>query len=166
MITQDEQSTQARLRSAPELYRSLITGLGTPRFAVVLCRSGEVDAVQRYLPGNYALMESFPGTFEGLERVIVVIGGSDVAGWTLDGYVIPRLRSGNYAARELEAPQGLHDKGGHPCLSEDWLLSNLPEGWTYDCVMGPQSGFTITATDGKTLFVPLDLLKADRTASC
>jgi hypothetical protein len=62
-----------------------------------------------------------------------------------------------------DADTAAHDKGGHPCLSEDWLLDNLPEGWTYDCVVfSAQDGFTITATDGKTLFVPLDLLKQDR----
>lgn len=44
-------------------------------------------------------------------------------------------------------------------LSEDWLLENLPEGWTYDCQMEPENAFTITATDGKTLTIPLCLLK-------
>lgn len=56
----------------------------------------------------------------------------------------------------------MHDIGAFPCLSEDWLLANLPEGWQYDCHMGEQWGFTITATDGKTLFIPLDLLKEAR----
>lgn len=56
----------------------------------------------------------------------------------------------------------MEEKGNHPCLSEDWLLDNLPEGWTYDCQTSGQMGFTITATDGKTLFIPLDLLKHDR----
>lgn len=66
----------------------------------------------------------------------------------------------------------MHDKGNHLLLSEDWLLDNLPEGWTYDCIMGEQSGFLIVppdAIDGdgynldKSLFIPLDLLKLDRT---
>jgi len=50
------------------------------------------------------------------------------------------------------------DVNKHPVLSEDFLLDNLPEGWTYDCCMGEVWGFTITATDGKTLFIPLRLL--------
>lgn len=55
------------------------------------------------------------------------------------------------------------DQGAHPCLSESWLLDNLPEGWSYDCVAsGPLQGFTITAGDGRTLFVPLDLLATNR----
>jgi hypothetical protein len=49
--------------------------------------------------------------------------------------------------------------GEHPCLSEDWLLDNLPEGWTYDCqAFVEPSGFTITASDGSTMFLPLRLL--------
>ena len=49
--------------------------------------------------------------------------------------------------------------GNHPCLSEDWLLDNLPEGWSYDCqAFAEQLGFTITASDGSTMFLPLRLL--------
>jgi hypothetical protein len=66
----------------------------------------------------------------------------------------------------------LHDKGNHPCLSEDWLLENLPEGWSYDAVIpweavGGQEGFIIGPREtlyepGKALFIPLDLLVKDR----
>jgi hypothetical protein len=31
-----------------------------------------------------------------------LIEGRDDAGWTLDGYVIPRLRSGNYGVEEID----------------------------------------------------------------
>jgi hypothetical protein len=49
--------------------------------------------------------------------------------------------------------------GDHPCLSEDWLLDNLPEGWSYDCqAFAEPLGFTITASDGSTMFLPLRLL--------
>jgi len=49
--------------------------------------------------------------------------------------------------------------GNHSCLSEDWLLENLPEGWSYDCqAFAEQLGFTITASDGSTMFLPLRLL--------
>lgn len=69
----------------------------------------------------------------------------------------------------------MHDKGDHPCLSEDWLIDNLPTGWDYDCHTGEQPGFIIYRhadlgeNDGmgypadKVLFIPLDLLKIDRT---
>jgi hypothetical protein len=55
-----------------------------------------------------------------------------------------------------------HDKGNHPCLNEEWLIDNLPEGWEYDCYMGEQFGFIITAPDGKSLFIPLELLTTER----
>lgn len=55
-----------------------------------------------------------------------------------------------------------YDVGNHPHFSEDFLLDNLPEGWTYDCLpFGPPCGFTITASDGSTMFIPLRLLKGD-----
>jgi hypothetical protein len=59
----------------------------------------------------------------------------------------------------------LHDKGDHPCLSEHWLLDNLPEGWTYDCQLNGQWGFAISSQgqDG-VLFIPLDLLRENRRA--
>lgn len=67
----------------------------------------------------------------------------------------------------------MHDVGNHPCLSEDWLLDNLPKGWTYDCHTGDQWGFWIIppgmnpeTMPSKCLFIPLDLLKVDRTKSC
>jgi len=58
----------------------------------------------------------------------------------------------------------MHDKGFHDCLSEDWLLENLPEGWNYDCHMGEQQwGFLIYAPTDKEqenpLFIPLYLLR-------
>ena len=52
----------------------------------------------------------------------------------------------------------MREKGNHPCLSEDWLLDNLPSGWHYDCQIFGQQGFTITASDGSTMFLPLRLL--------
>lgn len=59
-----------------------------------------------------------------------------------------------------------------PCLSEDWLLENLPDGWTYDCqVFGDGSpaggpGFVIWSRDqpNRQLFLPLSLLADERHA--
>lgn len=45
-----------------------------------------------YLPANYAVIRRMDG--------VTLIGGEDRLGWSLDGYVIPRLRSGLYFAEE------------------------------------------------------------------
>ena len=44
-------------------------------------------------------------------------------------------------------------------MTEDWLLANLPDGWTYDCQFSPVPAFTITSTEGDTFTIPLSLLK-------
>lgn len=58
----------------------------TTRRALVRGNGISVDLVATYLPLNYRTV----GTVEGA----VLIEGEDVAGWTLDGYVLPRLASG------------------------------------------------------------------------
>ncbi len=57
----------------------------------------DVDRVAAFLPSNYkcALVRFSDGT----EKVL--IAGSDSSGWTLDGYVIPRLASGLLFATEI-----------------------------------------------------------------
>ncbi len=52
------------------------------------------DAVACYLPSNYSVVDS--------DDTTTTIEGRDHAGWTLDGYVIPRLASGLYGAKEVE----------------------------------------------------------------
>jgi hypothetical protein len=52
-------------------------------------------SVRAYLPDNYEAVEYPDG---------IVVFGRDVAGWTLDGYVIPRLASGLIFADEVEQP--------------------------------------------------------------
>lgn len=66
----------------------------------------------------------------------------------------------------------MREKGDHKCLSEDWLLENLPKGWRYDCCMGgDEIGFLIyppmqgTEDQPVPLFIPLDLLVVDRQAA-
>ena len=59
------------------------------RFAVV---EGDLNRIQSYLPLNYSAMNY-------LDKVLIY--GEDDQGWTLDGYVIPRLGSGLYAAKEM-----------------------------------------------------------------
>jgi hypothetical protein len=57
--------------------------------------------VMAFLPGNY---EASIVTADN-ESYRVKITGSDNHGWTLDGYVIPRLQSGNMFAVETESSQ-------------------------------------------------------------
>lgn len=65
------------------------------RFAVVT--GGELGTVERYMPSNYTA-KKVGGR--------VLIAGRDSAGWTLVGYVIPRLlSSGMIAAREINASE-------------------------------------------------------------
>jgi hypothetical protein len=60
-----------------------------------------------YLPANYHIV---PGTAAissvhgGGTQLVARIEGRDRAGWTLDGYVIPRLQSGLIYAREVDRP--------------------------------------------------------------
>jgi hypothetical protein len=51
--------------------------------------------VEAYLPSNYKVIG------EG-ETGELIIEGEDYAGWTLDGYVIPRLASGLIWATEIK----------------------------------------------------------------
>ena len=61
------------------------------RYALVSARP---ESIAAYLPDNYQVIGSVDGE--------TVIGGRDVADWTLDAYVIPRLASGLYSATEID----------------------------------------------------------------
>lgn len=58
------------------------------------------DEVRAYLPDNYHVFRTGPD--DG--RLLVTIRGVDHAGWTLDGYVLPRLASGRMFGNEIPAP--------------------------------------------------------------
>lgn len=69
------------------------------RYALVALRldhtpTEDATVVAAYLPKNYSVCYAGP---EG-----VVVCGIDQHGWTLDGYVIPRLGSGLYSAQEID----------------------------------------------------------------
>lgn len=64
------------------------------RYAEV--RGARPETVARYLPSGYSVIGEHDGH--------VYIAGEDHHGWTLDGYVIPRLASGLYGCREVWAP--------------------------------------------------------------
>jgi len=55
--------------------------------------SVSLETVKRYLPSNYKAY------LNDAETNIIIVG-HDVAGWTLDDYVIPRLASGLITAKE------------------------------------------------------------------
>lgn len=69
------------------------------RYAIVY--RSERHEVEPYLPDNYEIV----GQVLDAGRLATIIAGQDVAGWTLDSYVIPRLQSGLRFAAELEATQ-------------------------------------------------------------
>lgn len=69
---------------------------GQTRCAIV--RGRGLDQVPSYLPSNYRITQT--GIDEQGEYVL--IEGTDHAGWTLGGYVQPRLASGLYSCEELK----------------------------------------------------------------
>jgi hypothetical protein len=68
-----------------------------PQRWAVVSNATSSGAVGAYLPENYYIVQTVD---EPDGRCKVVISGHDVAGWTLDDYVIPRLGTGNFVARE------------------------------------------------------------------
>lgn len=58
----------------------------------------DLPRVAAYLPRNYAATMADDGRS-------ILIEGHDVAGWTLDGYVLPRLASGMMFAQEAPCPE-------------------------------------------------------------
>jgi len=68
--------------------------------------------IEKYLPDNYVV--------EGVTTHGVVISGHDVAGWTLDGYVLPRLASGVLVGSEIDL--------SHPAMREIPLDDACREG--------------------------------------
>jgi hypothetical protein len=90
------------------------------RYAMVRGLNITAEKVAAYLPRNYtvegvALDRPFKDWPEHTETV-VVIGGRDDHGWTLDKYVIPRLASGLMRADEIDL--------SHPVMSQ---LPAFPE---------------------------------------
>ena len=69
----------------------------TRRAVIRRSRSGRpaVDEAAAYLPQNYKVVDQ--------DKDTITIEGEDFAGWTLDGYVIPRLGSGLIFAEEVPA---------------------------------------------------------------
>jgi len=87
-----EEAWQCLKREAPE-------ALQRKRVAVVLDDAISVEHVQQYLPRGYKARIEYID--KQLSELRIVIRGYDIAGWTLDGYVIPRLGSGMIVAMEV-----------------------------------------------------------------
>lgn len=76
------------------------------RYAMVRGLNCKPEIVSQYLPSNYqvegvALDRPF-ATDPSYTESVVIIGGRDNHGWTLDRYVIPRLASGLMRADEID----------------------------------------------------------------
>jgi hypothetical protein len=62
-------------------------------------RERHLNLINNYLPANYtAELVAHPKEV----KAYILIKGYDRAGWTLDGYVIPRLASGLIVAKEVK----------------------------------------------------------------
>lgn len=85
------------------------TAVIAPRVAYVTGGARTRKEIDQYLPANYAtvIAEAYPIGGPMVEDdgsyVRVAIVGIDVAGWTLDDYVIPRLASGLIFAEEVKS---------------------------------------------------------------
>lgn len=73
------------------------------RYAIVWAADSRRQ-VEQYLPDNYSVIHEEEGwqQIDGRVRKVQIIGGEDVAGWTLDAYVIPRLASGLIQCEEID----------------------------------------------------------------
>jgi hypothetical protein len=83
-IREEESTTlrEHRHTQFPEYWD--VNGKCIARTAIIT--TDDVERVAAFLPRNYSVVSHVDG--------IVTIQGSDNAGWTLDGYVLPRLASG------------------------------------------------------------------------
>lgn len=87
-----EEAWQRLDKEAPE-------ALQRERVAVVLDDAISAEHVQQYLPQGYNAKIEYIDKQRSTLRV--VIRGYDIAGWTLNEYVIPRLGSGMIVATEV-----------------------------------------------------------------
>lgn len=75
------------------------------RYALIVT-TWERDNPAAYLPSNYEVIhtEPHPDRHERYRTqwTHVVIAGEDSHGWTLDGYVLPRLASGGMPGQEID----------------------------------------------------------------
>ena len=79
------------------------------RAAMITGGVDSIEQLQAYLPNNYQASVEVISRSGALDdngwhmSARIIIRGHDVAGWTLDGYVLPRLASGLIWASEVDA---------------------------------------------------------------
>lgn len=67
------------------------------RYAIVTGGLGaDLETVQSYLPSNYSAFQAVP-------QAPIMIEGRDSHGWTLEGYVIPRLQTALIVVEEVQS---------------------------------------------------------------
>ena len=96
------QSESSALRGTANVVRDELEKAGVlvqkkRRARVSNSPGATLEQVRHYLPANYEARDLPNYGREGT----IVIEGYDRAGWTLDGYVIPRLASGLIVATEV-----------------------------------------------------------------
>lgn len=62
-------------------------------------RARDQASVEAFLPREYRVL----AVWQQGTSTVALISGRDVAGWTLEGYVLPRLASGGWYGREVDA---------------------------------------------------------------
>lgn len=112
------------------------------RFALV--HHASLSEVQAYLPKNYKVValhrvENGPVKSD----VSFLVAGRDSAGWTLDGYVIPRYLSGLVSADEVDAEQ-----------AQRMLLEQVDLAW-YEVTKGEITGDDDPGTEMNRLILAL-----------
>jgi hypothetical protein len=92
--------------------------------------AGATRTLRAYLPGNYRViagpMETPAYDGAAYSTATWVIGGRDAAGWTLDGYVIPRLASGIITASEIDLSHPLMREVPATASMDSEVLEALP----------------------------------------
>ncbi len=73
------------------------------RFAEISNPDEDWERVKAYLPDNYQVTRIAVEVPDGEVMIRLLIIGTDVAGWTMDEYVIPRLASGLIFATEISS---------------------------------------------------------------
>lgn len=101
------------------------------RHALIRVKAEDAQRLARYLPSNYHIALNFGTYGEG-----ILIEGHDVAGWTLDDYVLPRLMSGGMYGSEVFycATCGSHDHNLNDCPEEVQVFAVRVDGEEYQLV--------------------------------
>ncbi len=76
-----------------------MSDMSAPTRTAIVRGARSAREVSAYLPDNYRVVEGVGGKVDG--KPFYFVAGHDSAGWTLDGYVIPRLASGLMSCEEV-----------------------------------------------------------------